>query len=51
MPDFPVAGISAAFPIIGQVMQGLDQVLAAAKENLYRTGLNIGNLIKLSKTL
>ena len=50
LPDFPVAGISAAFPIIGQVAD-LDQVLAAAKENLYRTGLNIGNLIKLSKTL
>ena len=50
LPDFPVAGISAAFPIIGQVLE-LDQVLATAKENLYRTGLNIGNLIKLSKTL
>ena len=50
LPDFPVAGISAAFPIIGQVAD-LDQVLATAKENLYRTGLNIGNLIKLSKTL
>ncbi|MFR2307844.1 MAG: glycerate kinase, partial [Streptococcus salivarius] len=44
------AVISAAFPIIGQVLE-LDQVLATAKENLYRTGLNIGNLIKLSKTL
>ena len=50
LPDFPVAGISAAFPIIGQVA-ALDQVLASAKENLYRTGLNIGNLIKLSQTL
>ena len=50
LPDFPVAGISAAFPIIGQVAD-LDHVLATAKENLYRTGLNIGNLIKLSKTL
>ena len=50
LPDFPVAGISAAFPIIGQVLE-LDQVLATAKENLYRTGLNIGNVIKLSKTL
>lgn len=50
LPDFPVAGISAAFPIIGQVAT-LDQVLASAKENLYRTGLNIGNLIKLSQTL
>ena len=50
LPDFPVAGITAAFPIIGQVLE-LDQVLATAKENLYRTGLNIGNVIKLSKTL
>ena len=50
LPDFPVAGISAAFPIIGKVAD-LDQVLAAAKENLYRTGLNIGNLIKLSQSL
>ena len=28
-----------------------DQILSSAKENLYRTGLNIGNLIKLSQSL
>ncbi|MDA5542232.1 glycerate kinase, partial [Streptococcus thermophilus] len=50
LPDFPVGGISAAFPIIGQ-LGDLDQILSSAKENLYRTGLNIGNLIKLSQSL
>lgn len=50
LPDSPVGGISAAFPIIGQ-LGDLDQILSSAKENLYRTGLNIGNLIKLSKSL
>ncbi|MDU1789980.1 MAG: glycerate kinase, partial [Streptococcus thermophilus] len=38
------------FPIIGQLGE-LDQILSSAKENLYRTGLNIGNLIKLSQSL
>ncbi|MGT2906590.1 glycerate kinase [Streptococcus dentiloxodontae] len=46
LPDFPTAGIAAAFPIIAEVTS-LDDTLTQAKINLERTALNIANLIKI----
>lgn len=46
LPDFPVANIQAAFPIIATV-DSLENTLAQAVNNLERTAQNIGNLIKI----
>ena len=50
LPDFPIAGIEAAFPIISQV-QTLDETLDHAFDNLYRTALNVGQLLKIGQEL
>lgn len=46
LPDFPVAHIAAAFPIISRV-DSLENTLAQASRNLERTAQNIGNLLSL----
>ena len=46
LPDFPVAHIAAAFPIISRV-DSLENTLAQASQNLERTAQNIGNLLSL----
>lgn len=48
LPDFPVAGIRVAFPIISKVAS-LEETLAEAHDNLRRTALNIGNLLSLGE--
>ena len=47
LPDFPVANIQAAFPIISGV-DSLEKTLAKAPQNLERTAQNIGNLLALT---
>ena len=46
LPDFPVAHIAAAFPIISRV-DSLENTLAQTSQNLERTAQNIGNLLSL----
>ena len=48
LPDFPVANIQAAFPIISGV-DSLENTLAQAPQNLERTAQNIGNLLAFTK--
>ena len=48
LPDFPVANIQAAFPIISDV-DSLENTLAQAPQNLERTAQNIGNLLAFTK--
>ena len=47
LPDFPVANIQAAFPIISGV-DSLEKTLAKAPQNLERIAQNIGNLLALT---
>lgn len=44
LPNFPIANIQAAFPIISGV-DSLENTLAQASQNLERTAQNIGNLL------
>lgn len=50
LPDFPTAGIQAAFSTIPR-LASLEETLSQASENLYQTARQIGNVLAISKEL